>query len=72
MLTSSPIIGFVPTTDATRARKFYVDVLKLSFVSDDPFALVVKTDASMIRIAKMEKFTPAGYTILGWEVSAIE
>ena len=72
MLKSSPIIGFVPTTDAVRARSFYVDVLKLDFVSDDQFALVVRTQSSMIRIAKTEKFTPVPYTVLGWEVSSIE
>ena len=72
MLTESPLIGFVPTTHAEQARKFYVDVLKLEFVEEDQFALVVRTKTSMIRIAKTEKFTPAGYTILGWEVAAIE
>jgi catechol 2,3-dioxygenase-like lactoylglutathione lyase family enzyme len=72
VLRNSPIIGFVPTTDAERSRAFYVDVLKLDFVSDDQFALVVRTQSSMIRIAKTENFTPVPYTVLGWEVSAIE
>ena len=45
--------------DTDRARRFYVDVLKLEFVADDGFALVVKTDTSKIRIAKVDKFTPA-------------
>ena len=71
MLKESPLIGFIPTADAARARRFYVDVLKLSFVSDDQFALVVRTTSSMIRIAKTEKFSPAPFTVLGWQVSAM-
>jgi catechol 2,3-dioxygenase-like lactoylglutathione lyase family enzyme len=71
MLSSYPLVGFVPTIDAQRARQFYVDVLKLEFVADDHFALIVKANQSTIRIARLEKFTPAAYTILGWEVSDI-
>lgn len=71
MLSQCSLVGFVPTTDADRARRFYVDVLKLEFVADDGFALVVKTDTSKIRIAKVEQFTPAPFTILGWEVTDI-
>ena len=71
MLSQCSLVGFVPTTNADRARQFYVDVLKLEFVADDGFALVVKTDTSKIRIAKVEKFTPAPFTILGWEVTDI-
>ncbi len=72
MLAECPLIGFIPTSDAERARKFYVDQLKLEFVADDQFALVVKTQTSMIRIARTPNFTPAEFTILGWEVPAIE
>ena len=71
MLSKYPLVGFIPTTDAKRARQFYVDVLKLQFVADDHFALVVKAGASTIRIVRLEKFTPAPFTILGWEVSDI-
>ncbi|HEY0796766.1 MAG TPA: hypothetical protein VGD64_13410 [Acidisarcina sp.] len=31
----------------------------------------MKTKRSSIRIVRLEKFTPATYTILGWEVSDI-
>jgi catechol 2,3-dioxygenase-like lactoylglutathione lyase family enzyme len=71
MLSQRSLIGFVPTTDADRARRFYVDLLDLEFVADDHFALVVKAGASTIRIVRLESFTPAGYTILGWEVPDI-
>ena len=72
MLASSKMIGFVPTKDSTIARDFYEGKLGFQFISDDPFALVMKAGESMIRIAKAKDFTPAPYTVLGWEVQNIE
>ena len=59
MLASSKIIGFVPTKDAPKARAFYEGKLGFQFVSDDPFALVMRAGETMIRIAKAQDFTPA-------------
>ena len=72
MLAASKIIGFVPTTDSKRARAFYEGKLGLEFVSDDPYALVMKTRNTMIRIAKVQDLKPAPYTVLGWEVEDIK
>ena len=72
MLASSKIIGFVPTKDSTKARDFYEHKLGFQFVSDDPFALVMKAGDNNIRIAKSKDFTPAAYTVLGWEVQDIK
>ena len=72
MLASSKLIGFVPTRDSARARAFYEGKLGFQFVADDMFALVVIAGENMIRIAKAKDFTPAPYTVLGWEVSNIE
>src|SRR5450755_4462951 len=72
MLTSGKVIGFVPTKDSTRARSFYEGKLGFQFVSDDMFALVMRAGETMIRIAKANDFTPAPYTVLGWEVANIE
>ncbi|WP_263373684.1 VOC family protein [Granulicella aggregans] len=71
MLSTSPIIGFVPTRDGERARAFYAETLGLDFVTDDGFALVFRSGSNMIRIARAGEFTPAPYTILGWEVADI-
>jgi len=67
MLAVLPIIGFIPTRDADRARAFYEETLGLTFISDDGFALVFRTATNMIRIARAGDFTPAPYTILGWQ-----
>ena len=73
MLGSTKIVAFVPTTDSTKARAFYEGVLGLRFVKDDGFAMVLDANGIMVRVAKVaQDWTPAQFTILGWEVSDIE
>ena len=71
MLASGKIVGFVPTKDANKAREFYEKKLGFEFVSDDQFALVMRAGQSTIRVVKGAKFTPAQYTVLGWQVQDI-
>jgi catechol 2,3-dioxygenase-like lactoylglutathione lyase family enzyme len=71
MLGSIDIVAFVPTKDAEKAKAFYVDVLGLRFVKDDGFALVLDANGIKVRVAKAQ-FTPAPFTILGWQVADIE
>ncbi|MBS1798267.1 MAG: VOC family protein [Acidobacteria bacterium] len=72
MLAQCDLMGFIPITDAKRARAFYIDKLRLQFVSDDQFALVVRANGNDIRLAHMKTVTPAPYTICGWKVPDIE
>src|SRR4029077_4645647 len=73
MLGSTEIVAFVPTRDAGKARTFYEGVLGLRFVSDDGFALVFDANGIMMRVAKVARpFSPAPFTILGWQVTEIE
>jgi catechol 2,3-dioxygenase-like lactoylglutathione lyase family enzyme len=71
MLGSTNIVAFVPTKDPAKARAFYEGVLGLRFVKDDGFALVMSANGIMVRVSKAE-FTPAQFTILGWQVTEIE
>src|ERR1039457_2183810 len=71
MLGSTNIVAFVPTRDAEKARAFYEGVLGLRFVKDDGFAMVLDANGILIRVAKMKDFTPAQFTILGWQVFEI-
>jgi catechol 2,3-dioxygenase-like lactoylglutathione lyase family enzyme len=71
MLGTTDIVAFVPTKDASKARSFYEGVLGLRFVKDDGFAMVLDANGITIRVAKAE-FTPAPFTILGWQVIEIE
>jgi catechol 2,3-dioxygenase-like lactoylglutathione lyase family enzyme len=72
MLATSNIVAFIPTKDSQRARSFYEEILGLRFVSDDAFALVLDANGTSVRITKLKEFTPARYTVLGWEVSRID
>jgi predicted enzyme related to lactoylglutathione lyase len=71
MLSQFKIVAFVNTTDAGLARDFYEGKLGLTFVSDDPFAIVFNGNGTNLRAAKVKEFTPAPSTVLGWEVSDI-
>jgi catechol 2,3-dioxygenase-like lactoylglutathione lyase family enzyme len=72
MLGSTDIVSFVAIKDPEKARAFYEGVLGLRFVKDDGFALLFEANGIMLRAAKRKEFTPAQYTVLGWQVSRIE
>ena len=71
MLSNFPIVGFIPITDAERAKRFYCDLLKLEFIEDGEFALAIRANGIIIRLFKLEEFTPSEHTVLGWEVPDI-
>jgi catechol 2,3-dioxygenase-like lactoylglutathione lyase family enzyme len=62
---------FLATANAERSRAFYEQVLGLTFVSDEPPALVFQVGDSMLRIQKVQQVHAAPYTALGWDVSDI-
>ena len=68
LATLSPI-AFIPTNNPEAARTFYETTLGLTFVSDDNFALVFRIGPTntMLRIVRTGAFTPAQFTIFGWE-----
>lgn len=68
MLAESDPICFVHTTDLPRARRFYVDTLGLAFVEDSPFALVLRSGRTMIRVTPVESQVATPQTVLGWSV----
>lgn len=65
------MVGFVITTKPEEAKSFYGGKLGFKFLHDDGFALVFDAHGLMIRAAKMQTFTPAQFTVLGWQVSDI-
>jgi len=71
MLATSEIVGFIPTTDAKRAKIFYCDVLGLEFVEDNGFALILRAGDRMIRVTTVAEFSPFPFTLLGWSVADI-
>jgi predicted enzyme related to lactoylglutathione lyase len=63
--------GFVPTTGSDAARRFYEGVLGFTFASDNEYVVTLRAGQSTIYMQKLKEFTPAKYTILGWEVEDI-
>jgi catechol 2,3-dioxygenase-like lactoylglutathione lyase family enzyme len=71
MLSSNKIVGFVATKDFAMARNFYEKILGIQFVNQDTFALEFRSGGNIIRISKIDDFTPVPFTVLGWEVEDI-
>ena len=73
LATLSPI-AFIPTNNPEAARTFYETTLGLTFVSDDNFALVFRIGPTqtMLRVVRTGAFTPAQFTIFGWESPNVE
>ncbi|HTL29825.1 MAG TPA: VOC family protein [Tepidisphaeraceae bacterium] len=75
MLGDAKVIAFVPSRDLQKAKSFYEQALGLTFVSQDPFALVFNANGVMLRIAdvsSVKDFKPQPFTIVGWEVASLE
>jgi catechol 2,3-dioxygenase-like lactoylglutathione lyase family enzyme len=72
MLKDEKIMAFVATSDGVRARAFYEGALGLTVKYEDDFALVLVGGGSTLRIQKLGKVSPAGHTVLGWEVLDIK
>src|SRR5688572_19317674 len=72
MLGSKKVVAFAATTDAAKARTFYEDVLGLTFVADDGFALVFDAGGTTLRIPLVQEFQPQPFTVLGWQVDDVE
>lgn len=66
------LVAFVATTDASRAKIFYQDVLGLRLVKEElPFALVFDANGTMLRVTIVPDFAPTQHTVLGWDVPDI-
>jgi|SRR6185312_12681813 len=72
MLSHSAIVAFVATTDPSRAKAFYRDVLGLLLISEDEYALVFDAQGTMLRVAIVGEVALAPYTVLGWQVGDID
>jgi catechol 2,3-dioxygenase-like lactoylglutathione lyase family enzyme len=70
-LGGADLIGFVGTADVARARTFYEGTLGLSVTEEDPYAIAVDANGTMLRVTAVPAFRPAGYTVCGWRVDDI-
>ncbi len=72
MLGKSRLAAFVATTKPDEAKAFYGDVLDLTLLSDEEYAIVFDANGTTLRIQKAGDFTPQPFTALGWHVDDIE
>lgn len=71
MFSNSRLVGFLATSMPARSRIFYTDTLGFDLLEETPFAIVVTSGNSVVRIQKTEQVFPPPYTSLGWEVEDI-
>ena len=68
MLNQSPLVCFIATADADRARAFYAGKLGLALTADNGHALIFEANGTQLRVQRVETVAPHPYTALGWEV----
>ena len=71
MLGDSDFISFISTARPEAASRFYVSILGLELVSDEPLALVFRGNGRLLRMQKLKKVPPPTGTALGWQVRDI-
>lgn len=62
---------FAVIRDADDARRFYCDTLGLEPLDGDPYALVLRSGPSIIRLQINPNHQPSRATTLGWRVKDI-
>jgi len=70
-LDGADLIGFVGTADVARARSFYEGTLGLSVIEEDPYAIALDANGTMLRVTTVPDFRPASYTVCGWLVDDV-
>ena len=63
------LVAFIATARSQDAIPFYRDVLGLELVEETPFAAVLRSGTTVVRLQKVEALTPQPFTALGWDVS---
>src|SRR5271166_2717488 len=71
VLTASPFMAFIPVSDLAIARSFYAEILGLEVEAENPFAVILNSGGTMLRLTQVENHQPQPFTIAGWEVPDI-
>ena len=64
-------MAFIPVSDLATARLFYVETLGLEVEGENPFAVILNSGGTMLRLTQVENHQPQPFTIAGWEVPDI-
>ena len=71
MLTDSPLVAFIATTNLERAHAFYGHRLGLRRVEASAYANAYDASGTQLRVTLVDRLVPAAYTVLGWNVAQI-
>jgi catechol 2,3-dioxygenase-like lactoylglutathione lyase family enzyme len=72
ILEDAELIAFIPVSDLQAARRFYGSTLGLRVTDENPFAVVVDANVTMLRLTEVSDLTPQPFTIAGWQVPDID
>ena len=68
MLCGAALVAFVGSTDLAVAAGFYGGVLELEELESSAFSRAYDAHGTTLRVTRVAELTPAGHTVLGWEV----
>ena len=71
MLSDKKLKAFIPTIKPEKAKIFYKDVLGLTLLSEDNYALEFNANGTLLRITTVDRLNPHPFTVLGWNVDNI-
>lgn len=72
MLGQASFVGFIPVHDPAVARAFYEGTLGLQVLDENPAALVLDANGTMLRVTPVPEFAVQPFTIAGWQVADID
>ena len=64
-------MAFIPVRDLAAARSFYGQVLGLRMRDENPFAVILSSGGTAVRLTHVENHQPQPFTVAGWQVSDI-
>lgn len=71
MLADKELKSFVPTVMPDKAKAFYRDILGLTLLSEDKYALEFEANGRLLRVISVPELKPQQFTALGWNVGDI-
>ena len=71
MFADKELKAFVPTVMPDKAKYFYQDILGLTLLSEDNYALEFNANGVLLRVSIVPDLKPQGFTVLGWKVPDI-
>lgn len=71
MLADQELKSFVPTVMPDKAKLFYRDILGLTLLGEDKYALEFEANGRLLRVTTVPELKPHTFTVLGWNVRNI-